>query len=1149
MKILLALILSAFTSFGATIYQINVGTAANDGTGDTLRSGFQKSNTNFANLNTAISNITAGSSQATNYTTTNATKFGLFDQNVGGVLRFFGIEQGTNVVLYRNGSNVVFNANPGSGGSGSVTTNANQFGASTDLTLKDGVSLTNQIVNLRSNSLPSVAGGGYLTNRANHYFVETNASHILSNIIAATSSGDVVELGAGVFNLGTATLVLPHGVSLIGQGPFSTFISGTASLFTNGPIVVPSSGSRVSDLAIVLTNSGAVYQAGYGFYSGIGQRGPTNALFENFRILNGQSDGIYLQASNYHSGIIRNGVIESKWDAYVQDGANVVSSNNWDMFHLKVTSDFNGATFPAAISAAKASPIRVSNGILRMFGCDITATNAPTTIAISSQGGSIQATGQVSLSGLQVANETVNINGTVYTFKGSVGATANEVLIGVSATATAANLSAAINQGAGAGTVYGSATVAHTTVSASAASGVVTITAISYGTVGNLYTLAESASNTTVSGATLSGGWDAGAIYVYGGSFRSAGTNASKLADNFDNSYGPNTAPIFIQGASINDADMTTSSSGSYFNNSFSNVTAKGTLTVVGNSTQGNIDAASLSTTGTADIGTGLSSLTMTLFGLTASRALGLNAFGDVTNSATTFTELGYLSGVGGAIQTQLNTATNRTETKQSGNAILTNIVATGAITNLQSAGNTNATKYAVVQSGTNTTGRVKTLSAGSNITITEEGSTNLVLASTASGSSGGTNYPPVINTLGATNVTLGSGVRQHRTWTTNASFGINFSGTALNGETVRVGVSNRTASTIWWTNYQGGTVTGAFDPTVASNVTAFAVAPTSIGTWEFVWHTNFNNGAVRQEVQWRSVAEVELGAGTLANLTTNGLLVSVNVNTNFTPWSIWVTNVATMGSIQTNKDNVWMEGNLKGANASWHNSLRSDTLFVTNTTQLSGVVTLPNVSTNSILMSGGTSNVTAATIGPSMTFVGGVLAAGSVLTNLTGTVASNVTNENSTALQINSGTLTLTPGVLSNLVASTIDVSPGNIVTNVIAQKWNIWTNYVQTVSNFVFTFNTNRYELKNQTNVIFTNIVEEATAVGADMAVHIHNTTGVTMGLVWPSYGAQHGYFFQTNANNPILSTTTLTTGKHGVASFTAFGTNIFATWTEWP
>ena len=171
------------------------------------------------------------------------------------------------------------------------------------------------------------------------------------------------------------------------------------------------------------------------------------------------------------------------------------------------------------------------------------------------------------------------------------------------------------------------------------------------------------------------------------------------------------------------------------------------------------------------------------------------------------------------------------------------------------------------------------------------------------------------------------------------------------------------------------------------------------------------------------------------------------------------------------------------------------------------------------------------------------------VLQGLHANTASTVTNENSTALQIDSGVLSLSPGALSNFVASTINVTPNNVISNLGAIKGLIWTNYVQTVSNFVFSFNTNYVELKNQTNAVFTNIVEEATGVRGNIEIHIHNTTGVTMGLVWPAYGAQHGYFFGTNINNPIITTTSLTTGKHGIASIACFGTNLFATWTEWP
>lgn len=64
------------------------------------------------------------------------------------------------------------------------------------------------------------------------------------------------------------------------------------------------------------------------------------------------------------------------------------------------------------------------------------------------------------------AGETVTIDSTAYTFRASVATTANEVLIGADAEASYNNLVAAINHGTGSGTLYGSATVAHTTVTA-----------------------------------------------------------------------------------------------------------------------------------------------------------------------------------------------------------------------------------------------------------------------------------------------------------------------------------------------------------------------------------------------------------------------------------------------------------------------------------------------------------------------------------------------------------------------------------------------------------------------------------------------------------------------------------------------------------
>jgi hypothetical protein len=108
-------------------------------------------------------------------------------------------------------------------------------------------------------------------------------------------------------------------------------------------------------------------------------------------------------------------------------------------------------------------------------------------------------------------NDTVTINGRVYTFKTalSVGPTVpNEVLAGANLTASATNLAAAINGTTGAGTLFSTGTTPNAHVSATSAAGVVTVTARDPGDEGNAITLAEVGSNTSVSGATLTGGSD-----------------------------------------------------------------------------------------------------------------------------------------------------------------------------------------------------------------------------------------------------------------------------------------------------------------------------------------------------------------------------------------------------------------------------------------------------------------------------------------------------------------------------------------------------------------------------------------------------------------------------------------------------------------
>ena len=82
------------------------------------------------------------------------------------------------------------------------------------------------------------------------------------------------------------------------------------------------------------------------------------------------------------------------------------------------------------------------------------------------------------------------------------------------------------------------------------------------------------------------------------------------------------------------------------------------------------------------------------------------------------------------------------------------------------------------------------------------------------------------------------------------------------------------------------------------------------------------------------------------------------------------------------------------------------------------------------------------------------------------------------------------------------------------------------------------------------YENIVEELHAtVSADLSIFVRNTNGVNCALVWPAYGAQHGFFFRTNAYNPVLAWAAVTNGKSAMISMTCWGTNVFATITEWP
>lgn len=127
----------------------------------------------------------------------------------------------------------------------------------------------------------------------------------------------------------------------------------------------------------------------------------------------------------------------------------------------------------------------------------------------------VAAVGEVTIGANPTADDTVTIADKTYTFKANAS-TANDVKIGTNAAATIANLTAAVNGATGAGTTYGTGTVANAYVSATAGSGKVDLTAKTAGAAGNAIGLSASFTSGSNTVVAFSGGADAGAVAKIG---------------------------------------------------------------------------------------------------------------------------------------------------------------------------------------------------------------------------------------------------------------------------------------------------------------------------------------------------------------------------------------------------------------------------------------------------------------------------------------------------------------------------------------------------------------------------------------------------------------------------------------------------------
>ena len=166
------------------------------------------------------------------------------------------------------------------------------------------------------------------------------------------------------------------------------------------------------------------------------------------------------------------------------------------------------ATLLIAAATKEAETITIGDSVLEIdLGAGVTSGR----IAVALTANATAASGTLTFVANPTANDTVTIGGKTYTYKASVTTTANEVKIGATASDSLDNLIAAITGGTGSGTLYGSATVASTQVTAAAGAGdTMTVTALVRGTGGNSIATTETLTNAgnVFGAATLANGAD-----------------------------------------------------------------------------------------------------------------------------------------------------------------------------------------------------------------------------------------------------------------------------------------------------------------------------------------------------------------------------------------------------------------------------------------------------------------------------------------------------------------------------------------------------------------------------------------------------------------------------------------------------------------
>jgi hypothetical protein len=248
--------------------------------------------------------------------------------------------------------------------------------------------------------------------------------------------------------------------------------------------------------------------------------GATNGVTNDFRVLIVAS-----QLTPTTLSQVQNMLLHSTNSIVISDALNIINSVTADAQNLTLTTNgagvgatsldgeldvgtpniFWASSFPNLLNLTNNGAIRLQN-VNQFIGTSNNITILPTTMLAAASNTLSEISGRTNVT----ANNAVTIGSSQYVFVGNItNAVANQVKIAMTFDGSLSNLIAAINHGAGSGTIYST----NTSENAQATAGLLTshaftVTAVTSGSAGNSISTATTSTNLTWDGITLAGGAD-----------------------------------------------------------------------------------------------------------------------------------------------------------------------------------------------------------------------------------------------------------------------------------------------------------------------------------------------------------------------------------------------------------------------------------------------------------------------------------------------------------------------------------------------------------------------------------------------------------------------------------------------------------------